>query len=235
MFAPSYFFTAAFAPTPFTPFYQRALYQSERSLVGRVFVTLHKKLQLLPGEVQQEASRLLTLRECLLQRFQQIAQRAIPAQRLRCHGDYHLGQVLSTGNDLVIFDFEGQPQYLVSERQLKHSPLQDVASMLWSFQHATYMARRNGIEDEASAWQEVKRREAWANLWHGWSGSASLHAYLATAAAGACLPPTREEILILLENFLLAIAVAALSEALNTRPRWAWIAIEGLLQLLDAQ
>ena len=97
------------------------------------------------------------------------------------------------------------------------------------------MARRNGIEGEASAWQEIKRLEAWANLWHGWSGSAFLHAYLATAAAGAFLPPTREEILILLENFLLAIAVAALSEALNTRPRWAWVAIEGLLQLLDAQ
>ncbi|HEY1387994.1 MAG TPA: alpha-glucosidase C-terminal domain-containing protein, partial [Ktedonobacterales bacterium] len=61
----------AFAPTPFTPFYQRALYQSERSLVGRVFVTLHKKLQLLPAEVQEDAYRLLTLRECLLQRFQQ--------------------------------------------------------------------------------------------------------------------------------------------------------------------
>src|SRR5204862_4384809 len=73
--------TTAFAPVPFTPFYQRALYQSERSLVGRVFVTLHKKLQLLPGEVQQEASRLLTLRECLLQRFQQIARQAISAQR----------------------------------------------------------------------------------------------------------------------------------------------------------
>jgi maltose alpha-D-glucosyltransferase / alpha-amylase len=225
----------AFAPVPFTPFYQRALYQSERSLVGRVFAVLPKKLRLLPAEVQEDAARLLTLRERLLQRFQQIAQHAIPAQRLRCHGDYHLGQVLSIGNDLVIFDFEGQPQQLVSERQLKRSPLQDVASMLWSFQYATYMARLSSAEGNASPWQEVKRLEAWARLWYGWSGSAFLHAYLATAATGAFLPHTREALLIVLEHFLLAAVVAELSETLNTRPGRAWIPIAGLLQLLEAQ
>jgi maltose alpha-D-glucosyltransferase / alpha-amylase len=227
--------TAAFAPMPFTPFYQRALYQSERSLVGRVFVTLHKKLQLLPAEVQEDANRLLTLRERLLQRFQPIARQAISAQRIRCHGDYHLGQVLYTGSDLIIFDFEGQPQQLVSERQLKHSPLRDVANMLWSFQYATYMARIHGREGEASAWQEVKRLAAWANLWYGWSGSAFVRAYLATAGAGAFLPHTRDDLLVLLENFLLATVVANLSKALDTRPRWAWIAIAVLLQLLEAQ
>jgi trehalose synthase len=227
--------TTAFAPTPFTPFYQRALYQSERSLVGRVFVTLHKKLQILPKEVQKDAHRLLTLREYLLQRFQQIARQSISAQRIRCHGDYHLGQVLYTGNDLIIFDFEGQPQQLVTERQLKHSPLGDVASMLWSFQYATYMARIHGREGDASAWQEVKRLAAWAKLWYGWSGSAFVRAYLAPAGTGAFLPPTQEAFLVLLENFLLATAVANLSEMLDARPQRAWVAIAGLLQLLEAQ
>ena len=175
------------------------------------------------------------MRERLLQRFQPIARQAISAQRIRCHGDYHLGQVLYTGNDLIIFDFEGQPQQLVSERQLKHSPLRDVANMLWSFQYATYMARIHGREGEASAWQEVKHLAAWANLWYGWSGSALVHAYLTTAGAGAFLPHIREDLLVLLENFLLATVVANLSEALDTRPRQAWIAIEVLLQLLEAQ
>jgi maltose alpha-D-glucosyltransferase/alpha-amylase len=226
--------TTAFAPIPFTPFYQRALYQSARSLVGRVLVTLQKRLPLLPAEVQQKACHLLTLRECLLQRFQQIARQAIAAQRLRCHGDYHLGQVLSTGNDLVIFDFEGQPQHLVSERQLKHSPLRDVASMLWSLQSATYMARLHGRECDARAWQEVKRLTAWAHLWYGWIGSAFLRAYLETAGAGAFLPPTRADLLLLLEHCLLATGVATLSEMLDTRPRQAWVALDGLLHLLEA-
>ena len=169
-----------------------------------------------------------------LRRFQQIAQQAISAQRIRCHGDYHLGQALYTGNDLIIFDFEGQPQQLVSERQLKHSPLRDVANMLWSFQYATYMARIHSREGDPSAWQEVKRLATWANLWYGWSGSAFVRAYLATAGTGAFLPHTREDLLLLLENFLLATVVANLSETLDTRPRWAGIAIVGLLQLLEA-
>ena len=123
----------------------------------------------------------------------------------------------------------------MSERQLKHSSLRDVANMLWSFQYATYMACIHGREDEASAWQEVKRLAAWANLWYGWHGSAFVRAYLATAGTGAFLPHTREDLLILLENFLLATVVANLSEMLDTQPRWAWVAIAGLLQLLEAQ
>jgi maltose alpha-D-glucosyltransferase/alpha-amylase len=146
-----------------------------------------------------------------------------------------LGQVLYTGNDLIIFDFEGQPQQLVSERQLKHSPLRDIANMLWSFQYATYMARLHGREGEARTWQEVKRLATWANLWYGWSGSAFVRAYLATAGAGAFLPPTQEDLLVVLENFLMETVIANLKETLDTRPRWAGVTIAGLLQLLEAQ
>jgi hypothetical protein len=96
------------------------------------------------------------------------------------------------------------------------------------------MARIHGREGEVSAWQEVKRLAAWAHLWYGWSGSAFVRAYLATAGAGAFLPHIREDLLVLLENFLLATVVANLSETLDTRPRRAWIAIAVLLQFLEA-
>jgi maltose alpha-D-glucosyltransferase/alpha-amylase len=154
----------AFAPVPFTAFYQRALYQTERSRVGRVFAALHKQLPLLPAEAQAQASRLLTLREPLVQRFHQIAQQPIRAQRLRCHGDFHLGQVLVTGEDLMMVDFEGQPQQRVSERQIKRSPLVDVASMLWSLQSAPAMALLTGSESDGGAWPEVQRLAAWSHL-----------------------------------------------------------------------
>jgi maltose alpha-D-glucosyltransferase/alpha-amylase len=227
--------TPAFAPLPFTPLYQRALYQAARTQVGRVLLTLQQQLPLLPREIQEDASCLLTLRAPLLQRCQQIAQQAIVAQRLRCHGDYHLAQVLSTGTDLIIVDFEGQPQHLVSERQLKHSPLRDVASMLWSFQYATYIARLDGSEGTASAWSEVKRHAAWAQLWYGCTGSAFVRAYLATASAGAFLPQRHEALLVLLDHCLLSTVVTTLSALLDTRPQRAGIALAGLLHLLEAQ
>ena len=65
--------------------------------------------------------------------------------RIRCHGDYHLGQVLYTGSDFVIVDFEGEPTRSISERQLKASPFRDVAGMLRSFDYACYSALADRI------------------------------------------------------------------------------------------
>ncbi len=57
-------------------------------------------------------------------------------QRIRCHGDYHLGQLLFTGKDFVIIDFEGDTSRTIGERRVKRSPLSDVASMVRSLDYA---------------------------------------------------------------------------------------------------
>src|SRR5688572_32320822 len=39
------------------------------------------------------------------------------SMRIRTHGDYHLGQLLYTGNDFMITDFEGRSEEHTSELQ----------------------------------------------------------------------------------------------------------------------
>jgi maltose alpha-D-glucosyltransferase/alpha-amylase len=90
----------------------------------------------LPEEVGPDADRLLGLRGELAGRIKDASGGGFGVVKTRCHGDYHLGQVLVVGNDFQIIDFEGDPATSLAERRRKHSPLRDVAGMLVSFGHA---------------------------------------------------------------------------------------------------
>ena len=57
-------------------------------------------------------------------------------KRIRCHGNLGLGELLFTGKDFVIIDFEGEPDVSLGERRVKRPPLGDVATMVRSFHHA---------------------------------------------------------------------------------------------------
>jgi maltose alpha-D-glucosyltransferase/alpha-amylase len=159
----------------------------------------------------------------------------ISGQRLRCHGDFHLGQVLYTGKDFVIIDFEGEPARPVSERRIKRSPLRDVAGMLRSFHYAVYSALF--AEEQRGLFLEKDRpfAESWANYWSLWVGAVYLHHYLNESATADFLPGTPQEIEALLQAFLLEKAVYELGYELNNRPDWLEIPLKGVDQLLGTQ
>src|SRR5690606_36325043 len=60
--------------------------------------------------------------------------------KTRYHGDLHTGQVLMSGDEFVIVDFEGEPARSFEERRAKSCVLRDVAGMLRSFSYATHAA-----------------------------------------------------------------------------------------------
>src|SRR5690606_30233362 len=108
-----------FAPEPFTPFYQRSLYQSMRNLCVQTTQLLKRRLKTLPVELVPDAEKVLSRSDDMVKKFRAVADQPIRAKRIRCHGDYHLGQVLYTGRDFIILDFEGEPARPLSARRIK--------------------------------------------------------------------------------------------------------------------
>jgi len=223
----------SFAPEPFTPFYQRSLYQSMRNLTAQTFSLLRKRVGTLPETDRGQGRVVLDMEERILKRFQGILDRKITAMRIRVHGDYHLGQVLFTGKEFVLIDFEGEPARSLAERRIKRSPVRDVAGMLRSFHYASYALLTGEVGGSVRS-DDVKSLEPWADCWNGWVSSAFLQGYLAVAKEGAFLPRTREELSILLDTFLLEKAIYELGYELNNRPDWVKLPLLGILSLVEA-
>jgi maltose alpha-D-glucosyltransferase/alpha-amylase len=221
----------AFAPEPFTKLYQRSLYQSMRSLTGWVFPLLANRLSELPHISQRLARPVLAEERRLRSRFRSFADRKFKTARIRCHGDYHLGQVLFTGKDFMVLDFEGEPARPLSERRIKRCPLRDVAGMLRSFQYASYASL---FSLEGKGWaSEEDGPEFWARFWNGWVAKVFLSAYLEAATPGGFLPDSREQLRDLLEFYLLEKAIYELGYELNNRPDWVRIPLQGLHDLIQ--
>jgi maltose alpha-D-glucosyltransferase/alpha-amylase len=221
----------AFAPEPFSTLYQRSLYQTVRAQGRRALDLLRKRLQDLPERVQRDGPHLLALEPELLKRIGRIREQKINARRTRCHGDYHLAQVLWTGKDWALIDLEGDPSRPFGVRRLKRSPLRDASSMVRSFHYAALCALTQGPirpEDQAVL-------EPWARFWHQWVATTFLKAYLETAAQGQFLPTSREELDVVLDFYLLKRAINELQYELTYHPDRVRVPLQGLLHLLEGR
>jgi maltose alpha-D-glucosyltransferase/alpha-amylase len=226
---------AAFAPEPFTMFYQRSLYQSMRNLSGRVMQQLRGRVDAMDGSTQGAAHEVLSLEPAIMRRFRSLIDHKVNGARIRVHGDFHLGQVLYTGNDFFITDFEGEPIRPLSERRLKRSPLRDVAGMLRSFHYAAYAALYEQEEHGHVRAAERTAMEWWARCWYAFVSGAFLNGYLGVMRGSPALPQDREELIRLLDVYLLEKAIYELGYELGNRPDWAAIPLRGLVQLLDGE
>src|SRR5438045_9761819 len=111
-----------------------------------------------------------------MKRLREIIDGRIGGSRIRIHGDYHLGQVLFTGNDFVIIDFEGEPARPLSERRIKRGALRDVAGMLRSFHYAPYAVVFGQSEGSVIRSEDVAALDAGSRFWHPRTGAPFLRA-----------------------------------------------------------
>ncbi len=224
----------AFTPEPNNLLVQRSTYQSMRNTAVRTLRTLERAQHKLSPGCTEEARFVVEHGDALLERLRALLS-AQGGSRIRVHGDLHLGQVLSTGNDFLFIDFEGEPALPISQRRIKRSPLRDVAGMLRSFDYAA----RTAIPDAVARGQvrsEERAQEllaAQSEEWVTWVTVAYLRGYLDAIGEVDLVPKDADARRVQLDAHLIEKALYEIRYELDHRPDWVGIPIAGLKRLLQ--
>jgi maltose alpha-D-glucosyltransferase/alpha-amylase len=218
-----------YKPEGFSMLYLRSLYQSMRSQTRRTIGFLKQRLNQLPEQIRPYAEAIAGNEDEILRRQNSIMGRKMEGKKIRVHGDYHLGQVLFTGKDFVIIDFEGEPARPLGERRIKRSPLRDVAGMIRSFHYAVHSVYAEHVQTRPEDGEVLK---PWVSIWFDTVSNLFLAAYFRETEGAGILPADEEDLSVLFEAYLLEKALYELMYELNNRPDWAAIPIRGLCDLL---
>lgn len=218
-----------FAPEPYSLHYQRSLYSGLKSLVRNTFYNQRENLKNLAPELQTEVEEILQVENEILETLKDIYKNKIDVTKIRIHGDYHLGQVLFTGKEFIITDFEGEPARSYTERRLKRSPLRDVAGMIRSFHYAAYASL---LLDKQIRKEDFKKLMPVMETWHLYISRIFLNAYKEAVKDTSFIPESNEELTILMKTFLIEKALYEINYELNNRPEWIIIPLNGIKSLM---
>ncbi len=224
----------SFAPEPYTDFYRRGLYHGMLGRQTRALELLRDSAPSLPETVRGDAVAVLERQAAIRNKLRYLRDERLTAARIRIHGDFHLGQVLYTGKDVMFIDFEGDTGRPLSERRIKRSPLQDVAGMLDSFYHASHAVLFGEAPGVIPQPETLNALEKWAKFWYRSVSTEYMSAYLATDGVNALLPSDVEQIRAMLQVFLLDLALRKLTYELTHGPERIRIPSHAIVELVEA-
>ena len=226
----SEFEETAFTPAHFNGDYtvwlkNRLLYQFQNRL-NLIENNLHK----LDGLTLELANEFLNNKNIIRNRLVNFDWTKLKGERIRVHGDYHLGQILVKDDDFYILDFEGEPESTIRDRKVKQPPLKDVAGMFRSFHYAIYATIfNNGKKYNQS--QEILFEAA--EVLYSYFTSVFLETYVAAILEANLNIGYNQERDFILKYCLLEKAVYELGYELNSRPRWALIPLKGISNIIN--
>ena len=151
--------------------------------------------------------------------------RSTGISQIRCHGDYHLGQILWTDDDFVIIDFEGEPDRPLEDRRRKCPAFKDVAGLVRSLHYA---ARTGAPDDDPPP---VRASDDWLERWFACAALTFLQSYFSRADGAEFLPRDLDDARKLLDLFLLEKVLYEIRYELNHRPGWLPIPLAGLARI----
>ena len=220
----------AFTPTTYNGDYtvwlkNRMLYQFQNRL-NIIENSLHK----LDGLALELAHQFMENKKLVRKHFVDFDWTKMKSERIRIHGDYHLGQVLVNGDDFYILDFEGEPESTIRDRKVKQPPLKDVAGMFRSFHYAIYATIFNNKEKYPFEQEELFKA---GEILYKYFVGVFLETYIEKAQSGNLNIGYNHEIDFLLKYCLLEKALYELGYELNSRPRWAVIPLRGIQSIMN--
>ncbi len=226
----SEFEDTAFTPTRFNGDYtvwlkNRLLYQFQNRLN-----TIENSMHKLDGLALELAKEFLDKKNSIRKRFVKFDWTKLKGERIRVHGDYHLGQILVKDDDFYILDFEGEPESTIRDRKVKQPPLKDVAGLFRSFHYAIYATVFNNIEKYNYPQETLFKA---AELLYNYFTGVFLGTYVTEVQDANLNIGYHQERIFILEYCLLEKAVYELGYELNSRPRWALIPLKGISNIIN--
>ena len=226
----SEFEDTAFTPSHFNGDYEvwlknRLLYQFQNRLN-----TIENSLHKLDGLALELANEFLEKKNLIRKRFVDFDWTKLKGERIRVHGDYHLGQVLVKDDDFYILDFEGEPESTIRDRKVKQPPLKDIAGLFRSFHYAIYAT----IFNNSDLYKQNQEHlfEA-GEILYQYLKCVFLETYVTKVQSANLNIGYSQERIFLLKYSMLEKAVYELGYELNSRPRWAVIPLKGISNIIN--
>lgn len=226
----SEFEDTAFTPAHFNDDYtvwlkNRMLYQFQNRLN-----TIENNLHKLDGLTLELANEFLENKNSIRKRFVNFDWTKLKSERIRVHGDYHLGQILVKDDDFYILDFEGEPESTIRDRKVKQPPLKDIAGLFRSFHYAIYSTVFNNSDSYKHSQEQLFKA---GELLYRYLIGVFLATYIIEVQNANLNIGYHRERIFLLKYSLLEKAVYELGYELNSRPLWAVIPLKGISNIIN--
>ncbi|MCU1400466.1 MAG: alpha amylase, catalytic subdomain [Acidimicrobiales bacterium] len=210
--------TPRMRPQVFNAHAQRSFYQAMRTESKATAAAL-KAVGLPVADIER----------AIMQRCDRLLDHQIDGQRIRIHGDLHLGQILVRGGDVSFIDFEGEPSRPLGERSIRRTPLIDVAGLVRSYGYAADAALRATVERGLGS---IESLEPWARSFESWCGQRLVYSYLPPIEKADILPTDIVDTGLLLDVALVQKAAYEVRYEVGHRPDLVGVPLAALRRML---
>lgn len=206
-----------------------ARFASLRDEASRTLGLLRERAADTPGAAAIDIDALERATMQRIDELENATRNAAPVDLIHAHGDFHLGQLLRTGDDVQIIDLEGAPAKPIGERWQRELALGDVARQLSSYEYAAAQGMQ-ALEAAGASGDTLARARGIADAWARTAGDSFVEGWRSATGGHGFVPASGDLPSALREAKLHNVLYEARYE-LNSRPDWAAIPLSRLEQL----